>query len=495
MTAGRTRPYIPDGAVLTAFMRDAPMDPETRVQVRGIVGPWGSGKSVCSIQTLASMAVRQNRDPADGVRRSRFAIIRETLVEMRSTTMNTYFDWIPKAAGAWRDSGPPRHLVRFGDGMGGAAEMEVLWLAMDNPSDVAQLDSLELTAAWVNEARHIEWENIRNLVGRCDRYPAVANGGSAFGKCVLMDTNPPPMNHWWYRKFEKERPDGWHIFRQPSGRSALAENTRWLPRGYYAGLCVGQDAEWIKVYVDGQYGHTKDGKPIYPDFNLATMVSPRDLEPIDGLPLLIGVDAGLTPAAEFFQRPANGQWRGLDELAEEVVGFGAKRFGEALAARVDQRFPEIREIEIWADPSSEYGADKEGGEKNWLEGVAAHCGLPIRAAQTNELDTRIDAVKNVLHRSIDGVQPGLLLSPRQSVLVDGFVAEYHYRRLQVSGVEYSPKPDKNAASHPHDATQYVFLGGGEYAIAMGHGVRKRRRKHGGPRRRYAEGGAERVDVG
>lgn len=495
MSRGRTRAYLPDGVTLAAFIKGAPMDPETRVQVRALIGPWGSGKSVASIQCLVGLAQTQNRDPNDGVRRSRFAILRETLVEMRSTTMNTYFDWIPKSAGPWRDAGPPRHVVRFGDGKGGVCEMEVLWLAMDNPSDVAQLDSLELTAAWVNEARHLEWDNIRNLIGRTDRYPAIVNGGSAHGKCVIMDTNPPPTNHWFYKKFEKERPPGWVIYRQPSGVSAQAENLNWLPKAYYQGLCVGQDEEWIKVYVHGQYGHSKDGKPVFPMFNMARHVAPEAIRPVAGLPLIIGVDAGLTPAAEFYQRLPSGQWLGLDELAEEVDGYGAKRFGEALAAHIDQRFADIEEIDIWGDPAAQYGADKEGGEKNWLESVSAHCGLPVRAAPTNELDTRLDAVRNVLGRDIDGVQPGLLLSPRQSVLIDGFAAEYRYRRLQKSGVEYDAKPEKNAASHPHDAQQYAFLGGGEYAVAMGHEVRRRRRRRGGPRRRYAEGDAERVEVG
>ena len=78
MTAGRTRPYIPDGKTLAAFQKGGAMDEETRVDVRGLIGPWGSGKSVCAVMTLVAMAMRQNRNPDDGVRRSRFARICST---------------------------------------------------------------------------------------------------------------------------------------------------------------------------------------------------------------------------------------------------------------------------------------------------------------------------------------------------------------------------------------------------------------------------------
>lgn len=37
--------------------------------------------------------------------------------------------------------------------------------------------SLELTGAWVNEAREIPWAVIKALQGRVGRFPAVTDGG------------------------------------------------------------------------------------------------------------------------------------------------------------------------------------------------------------------------------------------------------------------------------------------------------------------------------
>ncbi len=66
-----------------------------------------------------------------------------------------------------------------------------------------------------------------------------------------MDTNPPDTDHWWYRLFEEERPDGWTLYRQPSGLSDEAENTNNLPLNYYENIQKGKDQAWINVFVHG----------------------------------------------------------------------------------------------------------------------------------------------------------------------------------------------------------------------------------------------------
>jgi hypothetical protein len=105
--------------------------------------------------------------------------------------------------------------------------VEILFRALDRPEHVANLLSLELTGAWVNEAREMPWAVISALKGRVDRYPA-RNEGGCVDPGIIMDTNPPEDDSWWYKLFE-ERGDeadtrSVEIFRQPSGRSPEAEN-------------------------------------------------------------------------------------------------------------------------------------------------------------------------------------------------------------------------------------------------------------------------------
>lgn len=472
MAAG-FRPYVPDGATLVRFLADDSM-------VRGLMGPWGSGKSVCCVQDILNKARGQNVNPVDGVRRSRVAIIRQTMVELRATTQKTWFDWIPKSAGAWRDSGPPRHLVRFKQGVHAhgplkgrddIVELEALFIALDHPDDASILDSLELTMAWGNEGRHLVWDAIKNLVGRTSRYPSKSDGGSRWGFRVIYDTNPPPVNSWWFDKFEKEKPDKWRIFKQPSGRSPLAENLHWLEDCYYDDLQLGQTAEWINVYVDGQYGYTGSGKRVFPEFNEHQHLAKIPLQIIPELPVIVGLDAGLTPAAGFWQHPANGQWRGLAELVTEPgAGMGSKRFSEHLTRVRHERFDgrPVDQFIGWADPSAAFGADTQAGELTWIQSVAAHSGFRVRPAPTNQLSTRLEAVRVPLTRLIDGTTPGLIIGANMVTTHEAFIDGYRFRRLKVTGdTRYADEPDKNKSSHIMDGHQYALLGGGEYAQIIG----------------------------
>ena len=67
----------------------------SRAFVRGLRGPIGSGKSVACVAELLRLAVQQAPD-AQGIRPSRWAIVRNTYPELRTTTIKTFVDWIPE---------------------------------------------------------------------------------------------------------------------------------------------------------------------------------------------------------------------------------------------------------------------------------------------------------------------------------------------------------------------------------------------------------------
>ena len=65
--------------------------------VRGVRGPIGSGKSVgCCMEILARAAAQQPNSA--GVRKSRWAVVRNTYGELRSTTIKTWQDWVSEDA-------------------------------------------------------------------------------------------------------------------------------------------------------------------------------------------------------------------------------------------------------------------------------------------------------------------------------------------------------------------------------------------------------------
>ena len=216
---------------------------------RCIVGPFGSGKSSGCVVEVPRRAYGQQPGP-DGIRHSRFAVIRNTKQQLRDTTRKTFEQWLGPI-GEWREN-PTELRIRHGD-----IDCEVLFRALDEPKDVRNLLSLELTGAYVNELREISEEIWKGLTGRVGRYPRRADGGPTWHG-IWADSNPWHSRHWAARLFYAH-PEGYQLFRQPSGRGPSAENLDNLPHGYYERMAIGKDSEWIRVYIDGLDGAADQG--------------------------------------------------------------------------------------------------------------------------------------------------------------------------------------------------------------------------------------------
>jgi hypothetical protein len=419
--------------------------------VRGLMGPIGSGKSVACCMEVVRRALEQ-APGKDGVRRTRWAFIRQTYPELKSTTIKTWLDWVrPEKFGPVKWEAPIKHLVKLGKD----CELEVLFLALERPDDTKKLLSLELTGAWVNEAREVPKAVVDAATGRVGRFPSARDGGCTWSG-VLMDTNPPDDDHWWYRLAEEERPDGWEFFKQPGGRSALAENLGNLPRGYYARICAGKDENWIRVYVDGAYGTVEVGRPVYKGaWNDTLHVAKDELWPLAKQPVVIGFDFGLTPAAVFAQVTPRGQFRVIDELV--ATDMGLRQFCENVVVPLVKTKYQTTPLHVVGDPAGAQRDYSEDTAFDILDEVLGEYVEDVEEADSNDPTARIEAVKWFLTRLTDG-QPTFQLSPSCRVLRKGFNGGYKFRRLQVAGEErYTEKPDKNDFSHPHDALQYAAL--------------------------------------
>ena len=432
--------YKPPGPVSRAFM-------VSDAFFRGIMGPFGSGKSTACIMEIIRRA-QQQKVNTDGKRRSRWAIIRNTYPELKTTTIKSWHQWVPAQIGRWVDAGPPMHHIQEGE-----LDLEVIFLALDRPDDIAKLLSMELTGAWVNEAREVPKAVIDGLTGRVGRYPSAMMGGCSWSG-IIADTNPPDNDHWWYKLAEEVKPDGWAFFRQPGGRDETAENRENLPPNYYERQISGKDEDWVKVYVDGQYGFVRDGKPVYPEFRDSIHV--REFDVIPGVPINVGIDFGLTPAAVFGQRTAMGQWRIHSELVTEDMG--AVRFAELLRAAMHERYPGFPFGNITGDPAGEGRAQTD--ETTPFQILRA-ANIPASPAPTNDFTKRRESVATCLSRLIDGA-PGFVVHPQCRTLRKGMAGGYNYKRVQVSGEEkYRDVPDKGMYSHVCEAAQYMLVGAGE----------------------------------
>jgi hypothetical protein len=432
--------YHPPGPVSRAFMKSDAF-------VRGIMGPYGSGKSTACVMEIIRRS-QQQKPGADGVRRSRWAVVRNTYPELKTTTIKTWHQWVPLSLGRWVDSGPPTHHIKEAD-----LDLEVIFVSLDRPQDITKLLGMELTGAWVDEAREIPKAILDGLTGRVGRYPSAAMGGSTWNG-IIMSTNPPDSDHWWYRLAEEDCPPGYEFFRQPGGLSPEAENKAHLPQDYYERQIAGKDREWVRVYVDGDYGFVMDGKPVYSEYRDAVHCREFDLNP--RVPMRAGFDFGLTPAAVFGQRLPDGRWLWHSELVTEDMG--SVRFAEEVRRVMAERYGQFKFETFTGDPAGDTRAQTD--ETTPFQ-ILRSKGIPAMPAPTNDFIKRREAVAFYLNRMVDG-QSGLLIHPQCKYLRKGMSGGYHYRRIQVAGDErYRDVPDKTIYSHVCEAGQYLMLGAGE----------------------------------
>lgn len=387
-----------------------------------------------------------------GKRKSRWIVIRNTYRELKDTTLATWLALFPEMQYGDYNHQDEAHRIQLQEADNTVTECEVLFRALDRESDVAKLLSLELTGGYINEAREIPRAILAALTTRIGRYPASRDGGPSWSG-IILDTNPPDNEHWIYRAAEEEKPVDWDIFKQPGGRSPNAENLENLPAGYYSRIVGSMSQDEITVYVDGEYGFTRDGKPIWSGY-----IDSVHCQPFDYVPewdTFIGIDFGLTPAAIVGQRSPTGRWFWRWELVSEDMG--AARFAkDVLKPFIIQH--DIRPVAITGDPAGEQRAQTD--ESTPFQLLKAN-GIYARPAHTNDFSIRVESVDNFLHKMIDG-KPGLVIHPDLRITRKGMAGGYCYKRLQVAGLErYQDKPDKTKYSHPCEAGQYMMLGAGE----------------------------------
>jgi hypothetical protein len=418
----------------------------SNAKMRVVMGPVGSGKSVgCSFEMVRRASLQKPN--VHGVRKTRFAVVRETVRQLQDTTIKTFLDWFPPGPCGDYMRTTKTYFFKVGD-----VESEIMFRALDDADDVANLNSLELTGAWFNECRDIHPDIVDAMSKRIGRYPSAKDGGPTWHG-MWGDTNPPTMDTWWYYQMEKLDPkdgvspnnNGWHVFKQPSGRSPYAENISNLPDGYYD--TQGRSEEYVRVYIDGDYGLSLAGTPVYkyfrPDYHMAT----QSLRAILGSarPLVVGMDLGLTPAAIIGQQDP----RGRALILAECVSFdmGVQRFMRTmLKPLIYERFSGASVL-IVTDPAGTQRAQTD--ERSAVDIIKAE-GFKVIPARTNAVAARINAVDDFLMRQVDG-DPAMLVDPGCTQLKAAMMGGYRYKPKGDSDI------DKNKHSHVAEALQYLML--------------------------------------
>jgi hypothetical protein len=418
-----------------------------------------SGKSSGCVAEIIDRGIAQ--EPSDdGVRRTRWAVVRHSYRALLDTTMETLFMWLPpEHFGTFSVTNFQYNINKITLPDGTKVDIEIIFRALDKPEQVRNLLSLELTGAWFNEVREVAWIIMENMEHRVGRYPSKeVHGTHPTWHGIIADTNPPDVDSTFHHFFEEKVPKDpilqakYVLYKQPSGRSAEAENKRHLIPTYYDSLMIGKEPEFIKVYVDGDYGYIRDGKPVYGNYVDHLHCAEADIRPVHGVPVIIGMDFALNPAAVFSQLLPNGNFN----IIKEIVGvdMGLRRFINDLMR--PYIFSDLRgfEIIIAGDPAGVKRTDND--ERSSFDELRMQ-GFPAIPAHTNSFLARYNAVDSILTKMVKG-KPALQLSPGCKVLRKGFMGEYKLKKYRGFGEDkYSDIPNKNEYSHIHDALQYSCM--------------------------------------
>ena len=465
-----------------------------KTMVRAVGGPVGSGKSVGMVMEILLKSMQQQA--FKGVRKSRWAIVRNTYAELKNTTIKTWLDWIPAELGAVRMTAPPTALVRIPDiGDGTAVELEVVFLALDLETDQAKLRSFELTGIWFNEGQFVNEEIMRVGLQRTGRYPKVERdrdgnnieGSGASWSGALIDFNLVDTEHFLYRALKVERRKGWKLWIQPpaieevidaEGESTWvghpdAENIKSLATEangkdgyrYYLDKIPGMKRSQILVDYCAQWGVSVVGQPVYAEtYDDEVHVSEVEIRPDKSLPVYIGVDFGLHPAIVFGQVMRDGQLIVLKEIdPNQPSGVSLEEFiDDYYRPFVLEHFIGMRNFEGWGDPA---GRGRSAIDKRTPFMVLTQAGIRCTPTTTNEYLPRKEAVEKFLAK-----RKGIIINPSCVRLRKGFLGGYGYKKINGLPRAY---PDKNGFSHIHDALQYLCLGivtqGRRKAVTQGSG--------------------------
>lgn len=416
-----------------------------------VVGPYGSTKTTAGVIKIAYEA-RRIAPCHDGVRRSRYAWIRNTNEQLRDTSIPDFLKWFPDGRAGTYMRTERKFMLKFDD-----VECEVLFRGLDDTNDVRRLLSLQLTGGIMDEFREVNKDIFEALGGRVGRYPDKSMNG--VGACddaglqidkVWGMSNPPDYGTFW-EEYLSNPPTNAAVFIQPSGISPEADWLHYLKPGYYENLVIGKSQDWIDVYVNAKFGKSLSGQPVFRSFERGINVGADKLNVL-GTQVVIGVDAGLNPSACVTQMTYDGRVLVHDVLTGATGGMGALRFcREMLKPLVAAKYP-THPIAVVVDPAAFQRAQTD---ERSVADIFKQEGFSVRPALSNSIAARLAAVEKYLTMSVNG-NAGLLIDPGCDLLIRALGGKYRYKVNTRGEVDNTPEK-----SHPHsdvcDALQYACL--------------------------------------
>lgn len=446
--------------------------------IRLIAGPVGSGKTTGMIFELLRRASEQ-APSRDGYRYTRFAIVRQTLQQIKQTILKDILGWLGPIS-VWRVSESTIY-IRVGD-----IRSEWLLVPLDNLEDQRRLLSSNLTGVWISECIEIDASLIDPIVARCGRFPDPKTGVGCTWAGIIIDTNMPEEGSDWHKIMTAPEPH-WRIFFQPGGLSEHAENLNWLNQTaetltlpedhperliqgvqYYIRAAAGRSEEWVDRYVRAKFGIDPSGRAVFAStFRARTLdnapwhVVPR-LDVVKGGILVVGQDFGRDPCAIVTQVDPQGRLLFLEEVMCRHMGLELAVQTKLRPALAQARYRGCP-VALCGDPA---GAAKNSHSEETSFDLLRRLGFPIAVpAATNDFDARVRFVEKWLLGSRNAGPAVLVDESRCPNFIIAMKSGYRFKLSQETG-EPGPRPIKNEWSHIAEAGQYAVQGNEPGALSQ-----------------------------
>jgi hypothetical protein len=453
-----------------------------------IQGDLGSGKTKACCVRLMRHAQEQKPSPLDGLRHTRFALVRDTMPLLKRSTMRTWLETFPENVyGKFNSSpGSMQHKIAFDD-----VRAEFDFMSLDKADDVKKLRSTEYTGIFFNElpftekilfdeassrlrfppTEHCSWEDIDEQGKRRPTW-----------RGLIADGNAPDEDSWLAamtgqidmppglsvdERAQYVWPAEWGLYMQPPALlerlddrgnvigydvNPQAENLQNLPSDYYSRMWPGKSLAWIHSRLMNRVALVVEGEPVWPMFRREYHVAREPLRPVPDHDVLVWLDFGRVYPAALFAQQVNQRIF----VQHEMLGFNepASVFAPRVKRFLEQNYPN-HGFKCVGDPK---GRDKGQQTEQSSYDIFKFNGMPVTPApvKQNNIEERTEAVAYVLNDNPSGINR-LVISPLCRTLIVGMAGRYHLEREEKG--ELKPKKDKY--SNLCDALQYGIIGLGE----------------------------------
>lgn len=442
---------------------------------RFVAGPPGSGKSVANAIELLAIAMRQEPDP-EGIRPTRFGIIRSTYGELERTTLETLKAWLPSKYTKITYSKPikVRSVIPLPDDT--TADIQFELIAIESVHDLGKLDSYEATAIWLNEMSGLPMELVGKAGERVGRYPPSNRWDDGKNHCtyygVIGDYNYPPKDHWLVNYLHNgDLPPQTMLYEQPPALiehidpdtgvityeiNPEAENLHNLADGkkYIDDLTTYQRmglVDMIQTRLLCRYGKAGgDGKKVFFNFDNDFHIAEEKIIAKKYTDTIISIDtSGIHPCALFWQF-LRSKWCITDGIYGEEMGL-EEFIDDIMTPLITMTYAGCNILCV-CDPANARDARTAITPIDLL----IERGYEAISAPTNKFKDRLQACEILMNRREKG---SLSISPHITELIAALEGGYQYRRLKATGINtlFSSQPLKNKYSHWADAFQYGSL--------------------------------------